>query len=52
VIVTIKILSDYLFYKTDDDVTKRPHPDDDALSSPQSRRLLKAIEEKDDSDIN
>ncbi len=41
-------MSDYLFYKPDDDVTKRPHPQDDALSSPQSRRLLKLIEEKND----
>ena len=39
-------LSNYPFYKTDDDVTKRPHPEDDALSNPQHRRLLKAMEEE------
>ena len=33
-------------YRTDDDVTKRPHPEDDALSNPQHRRLLKAMEEE------
>ncbi len=51
-IVTINLLSDFPFYRTDDDLPKRPDPRDDALSSPQSRRLLKAIEEKDDSDFN
>ena len=39
-------LSDYPFYRTDDDVTKRPHPEDNALSNPQHRILLKAMEEE------
>ena len=48
VLITMFTLSDYPFYKTDDDVTKRPHPEDDALSNPQHRRLLKSIEEEND----
>ena len=39
-------LSDNPFYKKDDDVTKRPQPEDDALSNPQHRRLLNAMEEE------
>ena len=52
VLITMFTLSDYPFYKTDDDLPKRPDPREDALSNPQSRRLLKAIEEKDDTDFN
>jgi len=39
-------LSDYPFYKTDDDMTKRPHPEDEALSNTKHRRSLKAMEEE------
>ena len=32
-------LSNYSFYKTDDDVIRRAKPEDDALSNYQKRRL-------------